>query len=678
MPDAQKGTTYQPGPAWSGRSSGYTTWQTPSPADPACQPCPDCGGLECLCRPRFFAGQLLSEQDLNRFENYILAKNRLHNRYLVGWGVVCGLEVRCNPCGDVVTVTPGYALSPCGDDIIVCKTDTVDVCSLITKCSGTIPDCQSYSGDASDCADVEPWILAIRYEEKPARGITALTGGGKSTNCCACGKTDCSCGSANTNCGCTAAATAYSNGSTSAGTAATARTAPRAPRNPPPACEPTLICEGYRYVVFRPPTGNEPGGGEMFQNMLACFLDLISQFQNLPSAFDIQSVYNNRAAWTQWCCNVKQALINQVTTYGGGYDCEVVYNLQAITCPATNLDEQSYYQAIGVASTELVITAFEVGLACICSIALPPCHDAGDPRVPLALVNVRRSDCSIVSVCNWIPQRRNVVTFVTLRYWLGWLPFGQEIRAFMQALCCNVLGLRERWAASRTAMSAPTASATSTHTSGPAAAATGGPASTGTTGTTGQDMFSQPLNFDFGQTTRTSLGSIVTHAIMHNLAGPAATLTTGDLGNALFQPLDLTLPSSERLAAQPAIKVLSEIIRPLTAGLPPALFQSATTTVAAQPVAAQPVVAAADVAAMRTQLAQLQETVQAQQADITAFQSATTTVAAQPVAAQPVVGAADVATMRTQLAQLQETVQAQQADITALKARPRRKPSKPS
>ena len=63
--------------------------------DPDCQcppPCPACGGLECLCRPRFFAGQVLTEDDLNRLENYVVAKGKLHNRYLHGPGVVCGLR----------------------------------------------------------------------------------------------------------------------------------------------------------------------------------------------------------------------------------------------------------------------------------------------------------------------------------------------------------------------------------------------------------------------------------------------------------------------------------------------------------------------------------------------------------------------------------------------------------
>src|SRR6266852_3414904 len=100
-----------------------------------CDPCacPECGGLECLCRPRFFAGQLLTDETLNSLERYIIEKNKLHNRYLHGWGVVSGLEVVCNPC-NAVTVRTGYALSQCGEDIIVCRDVTVDVCALINQC----------------------------------------------------------------------------------------------------------------------------------------------------------------------------------------------------------------------------------------------------------------------------------------------------------------------------------------------------------------------------------------------------------------------------------------------------------------------------------------------------------------------------------------------------------------
>ncbi len=65
-----------------------------------------CGGAGCsMCqtqlyvRPQFFAGQLLTEDDLQSLDDYVVTKNRLHNRYLFGSGVVCGLTATCEPCG---------------------------------------------------------------------------------------------------------------------------------------------------------------------------------------------------------------------------------------------------------------------------------------------------------------------------------------------------------------------------------------------------------------------------------------------------------------------------------------------------------------------------------------------------------------------------------------------------
>src|SRR4051794_3638913 len=94
----------------------YRRYQAPSPT--ACPPkeenCSTCGMLECLCRPRFFAGQVLTADDLNRLDYYIRGKHRLHNRQLHGWGVVNGLEVTCDACGSgTVVVGCGYALDPC-------------------------------------------------------------------------------------------------------------------------------------------------------------------------------------------------------------------------------------------------------------------------------------------------------------------------------------------------------------------------------------------------------------------------------------------------------------------------------------------------------------------------------------------------------------------------------------
>src|SRR5262245_42016047 len=165
--------------------------------------CPVCGGLQCLCRPRFFAGQLLTEEDLNRLERYIIEKNKLHNRYLHGWGVVCGLEVVCHACEGWVTVRSGYALSPCGDDIVVCEDEPVNICALIKQCQDQIQkqwDCDpAWPKPAPICGDEnEPWVLYVCYDEKPSRGVMPLRGasGGACCSRCSCG------GSSGCGCGC--------------------------------------------------------------------------------------------------------------------------------------------------------------------------------------------------------------------------------------------------------------------------------------------------------------------------------------------------------------------------------------------------------------------------------------------------------------------------------------------
>jgi hypothetical protein len=100
-----------------------------------------CGGVGCpVChselfvRPRFFAGQLLTEDDLTSLGDYVVTKNRLHSRYLFGSGVVCGLTVSCEPCGGgKIIVNPGYALDCCGNDIVVSCPQTLDVNVMVRE-----------------------------------------------------------------------------------------------------------------------------------------------------------------------------------------------------------------------------------------------------------------------------------------------------------------------------------------------------------------------------------------------------------------------------------------------------------------------------------------------------------------------------------------------------------------
>jgi hypothetical protein len=604
IPTQPKSDTYSPGPVWGRGAAAPWKPQALYPNDPACQPCPDCGGLECLCRPRFFAGQLLTEQDLNRLEDYVVAKNRLHNRYLFGSGVVCGLEVRCNPCGDVVTVMPGYALSPCGDDIIVCKADTVSICDLIMKCrTVTVPDCRPYGGEAT-CKDlVEDWILAIRYEEKPSRGVTALTGAGQG---CSCGKSNCGCkgaGGGGCGCGCGKSDCSSCNGTTGATSSETApATTKRARRDAPPACEPTLTCEGYRYEVFRAPTpatgeggwgttesglGAIPNwfGGELFERMGCCIKELVKAIPKYPTSTDQMAYY-------QWVCALKQGLIQHYARFGG-YDCDALYTLQTVAIPTPDpSNPQQFSTAIWNAAAVMILIWLEGLFACFCSAALPPCRDAGDPRVPLALVKVRGGDCSIVSVCNWTPERKHVVTVLTLRYWLSWVPYGGMIRKFMHSICCELMGLGEQLIGGIAKDMKP-ADQTDAMGTGRADGTGGVEAKTSPIDLNVQGdlagrrtrssgfggLENRPIMLNMGDYAPTSAGGAVAQAVIRNLFRPASALTAADLADAAFKPLDLGRatrhPDIEGLSQEPAIKMLSEMLRPLTEIIPPELFGSA-------------------------------------------------------------------------------------------------------
>lgn len=79
-------------------------------------------------RNRFFFGQLLGVEELNREQAYLLEKRWLHNRRVHGYGVVDGLTVEPAPDGGpAIVVQPGLALDRLGREIVVAEPCRVDV-----------------------------------------------------------------------------------------------------------------------------------------------------------------------------------------------------------------------------------------------------------------------------------------------------------------------------------------------------------------------------------------------------------------------------------------------------------------------------------------------------------------------------------------------------------------------
>jgi hypothetical protein len=96
-----------------------------------------CCDLECIVRPNFFCGQLLTDGDLAATVEWARSRFSL-SRYRHGWGIACGLDVTCSsprgdrgccdePRGATVYVNPGYAIDCCGNDLVVCEPMPVDL-----------------------------------------------------------------------------------------------------------------------------------------------------------------------------------------------------------------------------------------------------------------------------------------------------------------------------------------------------------------------------------------------------------------------------------------------------------------------------------------------------------------------------------------------------------------------
>ena len=157
-----------------------TTQILTQPCDCGCQPCECCApetccALDCIERPRFFCGQLLTDHDLQDLVHWSRDKFALQ-RYRTGWGVACGLRLSCVPGERTkLRLSPGYAVDCCGNDIVVCEEICLDLADL---CLDKEDPCAKWrSGKDAEERDKQEIRIAdiiIHYAEQDGSPQTAL------------------------------------------------------------------------------------------------------------------------------------------------------------------------------------------------------------------------------------------------------------------------------------------------------------------------------------------------------------------------------------------------------------------------------------------------------------------------------------------------------------------------
>jgi hypothetical protein len=95
-----------------------------------------------LSRNHFYFGKLLAVDDFEQEQSYNRTKHRRHNRLLHGVGIVRGLGVslELGPAGGdpAVVISPGVAISPDGEELVLCEPAPRDVCQGVSACYVTM------------------------------------------------------------------------------------------------------------------------------------------------------------------------------------------------------------------------------------------------------------------------------------------------------------------------------------------------------------------------------------------------------------------------------------------------------------------------------------------------------------------------------------------------------------
>jgi hypothetical protein len=139
-------------------------------------------------RLRFFPRQLISADDLNQEQAYHRAKLREHNRFLHGWGVVCGCDVRAAPEKDRpwrARICPGYLLTPQGDSVWIRQEVLFDLATCFLQSKDPCAFAQPCPPITRRALTNNLVYLAVRYTECTTRPVRVAPAG------CSCDEAEC-------------------------------------------------------------------------------------------------------------------------------------------------------------------------------------------------------------------------------------------------------------------------------------------------------------------------------------------------------------------------------------------------------------------------------------------------------------------------------------------------------
>lgn len=427
--------------------------------------CPTCRGLVTLERPLFGPGQILTAADLTSLHDYVRAKNRLHTRYLHGWGVVCGLEVICNDCEGSVTIQPGYAIDPCGADIVVAKPTRYDVVAAIRNCAdqarAKTGDCDPWMPPPDPgCGEAEShWCIALKYREVETSYVRGLA-----TTAPMPAAADCGCGGSG-GCGC---------GCGSSAAKPLSYSPPSIPRTSNNSCTPRRISECFDISIIESKDGCVPrlfdrrdsiavaGGvpgpwdelipqGTLLRRIIDCLrADLKAVSDRLGETDkailvqlgngDIPQLIKAHVTPAQAhaaVCKFKTAITGLLAADTHPVRCQLRKTAAEITlaAPVPGVAADTYFNQARGALQDLFAVWVQLMLDCICHAFIPQCDDDPcDDRVEIACVTVKAG--KILNICNH-SCRRYAGSFPATFYWMSLVPILPLLGRMLAMLCCR-------------------------------------------------------------------------------------------------------------------------------------------------------------------------------------------------------------------------------------------------